>query len=371
MIAENKYGSFKFTVTVLVGKPEGAEIVMTTVLSKRTVVEETLVDGKVVERVVKEDTTEEPAESFGAVNFEVISTQEAPIAFQVHEASMDAVLDLGDMSLKDTAYTESQTVSNQDVSTAITFTSDSSTSEVTQAAEQSTEVILTTRDVTTSASLPETHQEESAAFTLTHGEDSSKLRAVDAISKEVRTSVQETQIEEAAYSVSVEATSKAETIEVGRLETSIDEQQVQATLTMDERDVKDVTEKMSLEVTAQDTEVTAQDTVSLTSSVMEASTKTQVLSAEGVSIRADSLQVKEEEVVRSSSSEEDDEEEGQAPKFAQPPEPVFVDFGETIKLSCRVSGWQRMQCTTVPRSETPLKTITSHILLTKQSNKLE
>ena len=60
VIAKNENGSFKFTVTVLVGAPEGAEIIKT-VESKRsvTVVEETMVDGQVVERTVKEDVSEE------------------------------------------------------------------------------------------------------------------------------------------------------------------------------------------------------------------------------------------------------------------------------------------------------------------------
>ena len=33
-----------------------------------------------------------------------------------------------------------------------------------------------------------------------------------------------------------------------------------------------------------------------------------------------------------------DEEKGQAPKFVKPPEPVYVDIGETIHLSCIISG---------------------------------
>ena len=51
--ATNKFGTFRFTVTVLVGKPEGATIVE----SKRTMtsVTETIVDGEVVDRVEKED----------------------------------------------------------------------------------------------------------------------------------------------------------------------------------------------------------------------------------------------------------------------------------------------------------------------------
>ena len=59
VIAENKFGTFKFSVTVLVGRPEGGEIIKTTE-SKRavTVIEETVVDGEVVERTVKEDVSE-------------------------------------------------------------------------------------------------------------------------------------------------------------------------------------------------------------------------------------------------------------------------------------------------------------------------
>lgn len=63
VVAENENGSFKFTVTVLVGKTEGAEITKV-VESKRsvTVVEETVVDGQVVERTVKEEVSEEVPE---------------------------------------------------------------------------------------------------------------------------------------------------------------------------------------------------------------------------------------------------------------------------------------------------------------------
>lgn len=64
VIAENKFGSFKFSVTVLVGRPEGAEIIKTTESKKSvTVVEETVVDGKVVERTVKEDVSETEPET--------------------------------------------------------------------------------------------------------------------------------------------------------------------------------------------------------------------------------------------------------------------------------------------------------------------
>lgn len=64
-IARNDYGSFKFTVTVLVGNTEGAEIVKKTVESKRTtkLIEETIVDGKVVDKTVHEVTEEMPTVS--------------------------------------------------------------------------------------------------------------------------------------------------------------------------------------------------------------------------------------------------------------------------------------------------------------------
>ena len=59
VVAENDHGSFRFTVTVIVGLPEGAEVIKTTE-SKRsvTMVEETVVDGQVVERTVTKEEDE-------------------------------------------------------------------------------------------------------------------------------------------------------------------------------------------------------------------------------------------------------------------------------------------------------------------------
>ena len=70
-IAENKFGSFKFSVTVLVGKPEGAEIIKT-IESKRSVkmIEETVVDGEVVDRKVTEEFSEEKPETVEVVKQE-------------------------------------------------------------------------------------------------------------------------------------------------------------------------------------------------------------------------------------------------------------------------------------------------------------
>ena len=45
----------------------------------------------------------------------------------------------------------------------------------------------------------------------------------------------------------------------------------------------------------------------------------------------------------SSSDEDTDKPKGQPPKFSQPPEPILVDVGGTIRLSCRVTGWRICQ----------------------------
>ena len=58
--AVNKFGSFTFTVTVLVGRPEGAKIVETT--RTTTSVQETIIDGEVVDRVEKKDVQVDKAD---------------------------------------------------------------------------------------------------------------------------------------------------------------------------------------------------------------------------------------------------------------------------------------------------------------------
>ena len=83
VVAENEHGTFRFTVTVLVGKTAGAEIIRTTE-SKRTVttIEETVVDGEVVERTSKSETSEATPE----VTVEKTDISEGPLPVEViHE----------------------------------------------------------------------------------------------------------------------------------------------------------------------------------------------------------------------------------------------------------------------------------------------
>lgn len=68
--ATNENGSFTYTVTVLVGIPEGAQIVETT--RKTTSVHETIIDGEVVERIEKEDTKVEKADDVVETKKEVV-----------------------------------------------------------------------------------------------------------------------------------------------------------------------------------------------------------------------------------------------------------------------------------------------------------
>ena len=199
IIAENEHGRFKFTVTVLVGRPEGAEIVKKTIESKRSVkvIEETMVDGKMVERVVQEDVTEDVKED---------------------EPKKETVSETTKMVMQETPKTE-------DVETA---------------------------------------------FMITLGGDTEAVELTG--TKTVKTDTSKTE----------ETTIKAESTET----------------TMTEEGV--VEEKASV-------------------------TKSKPAETHDVS-STDSFII---------------EDAGEPPKFVVPPEPVFVDVGETVKLSCKVTGWDQ------------------------------
>ena len=226
VIAENKYGSFKFTVTVLVGKPEGAEIVMKTVQSKRTVVEETLVDGKVVERVVKEDTTEEAPETVELKPEEV--------------KPKEVVTELVSAEIKPEVTTEAKMEVEETKS--VSSTQDIGMTE--------TLVLERTEDVTST----ETKTSETSQATVLTAEPS-----------EDQVTMKVTEVKEEVKKVAVKKAKPTESEESSSSSSSSEE---------------------------------------------------------------------------SSSESSSEEEEGKPPKFVQPPEPVFVDVGETIQLSCKVSGWQ-------------------------------
>ena len=199
VIAENDYGTFKFTVTVLVGKPEGAEIVTKKIESKSSVkvVEETIVDGKVVERSVKEETEDTKPEEKAMV-------------------------------------TEKKTIKTD--------------SEVTK---DDTVIVV--------AAVEETKESQT--------EMKSKVTSEDEVSL------------------------KAKTKEVV--------------------EVKEPKKEPKKPVSSSSEESSSEESSSEESSSEE-----------------------------SSSEEETDKPKGQPPKFSQPPEPVLVDVGETIKLTCKVTGWK-------------------------------
>ena len=66
--------------------------------------------------------------------------------------------------------------------------------------------------------------------------------------------------------------------------------------------------------------------------------------------------VPEEKTRKAVPWDEESSDEGEPPKFVQPPEPVYVDIGEIIKLICQVSGWRTLGDRSVAASSYTLVT---------------
>ena len=219
VIAENDYGQFKFTVTVLVGKPEGAELVTKTMESKSTVkvIEETLVDGKVVERTVKEETS------------------------------------TGDQPLVQETQTVDQTYETTSAEAGAMFI------------------------------LGESKEPEQGFLHLTPEEKKKRMESTE-------------------HSTTLKTTKDTQAKEsIGHEETII--------------------------LQAEQLEGTSTETFKLATLAGETTVE---------ELKLDTSKKDQKDKVTTVSTLED----GEAPKFIEAPEPIFVDFGETIKLTCRVSGWK-------------------------------
>lgn len=95
------------------------------------------------------------------------------------------------------------------------------------------------------------------------------------------------------------------------------------------------------------TEETIVGSDAMTTSTTESDVRTSTTGAHDIQVKnkgeakKDTLpkQRKPWEDYTTSESEASSAEEGEPPKFVTPPEPLYIDVGENIKLTCKVTGW--------------------------------